>query len=41
MYKIGLVVGKSGYYSKASGKKWVTPQQNKQLPLPLKNNPKT
>ena len=34
---MGVVVGSSGYYSKASGKKWVTPQQT-QTPLPLKNN---
>ena len=24
--KMGLVVGNRGYYSKASGKKWVAPQ---------------
>ena len=33
MYKKGLVVGNGGYYSKASGKKWVTPHKNKQPPL--------
>ncbi len=27
--KKGLVVGSSGYYSKSSGKKWVTPHKNK------------
>ena len=40
MFKKGLVVGNGGYYSKASGKKWVTPQKQTSLPLPLKNNPK-
>lgn len=34
-YKKGVVVGSCGYYSKASGKKWVTPQ-TKQTPLTLK-----
>lgn len=29
--KIGLVVGKSGYYSKVSGKKWVTTKTNRPL----------
>jgi hypothetical protein len=38
--KIGLVVGNGGYYSKASGKKWVTPHKTNNQPLPLKNNPK-
>ena len=40
MYKKGLVVGNGGYYSKASGKKWVTPHKTNKQPLPLKNNPK-
>jgi MraZ protein len=39
-YKLGLVVGNGGYYSKASGKKWVTPHKTNKQPLPLKNNPK-
>jgi hypothetical protein len=34
--KIGLVVGNGGYYSKASGKKWVTPQKNKQTTTTIK-----
>lgn len=34
--KIGLVVGRSGYYSRVSGKKWVTTKTNK--PLSLKTN---
>lgn len=28
MMKIGLVVGRSGYYSKVSGNKWVTTKTN-------------
>ena len=36
--KMGVVVGNCGYYSKASGKKWVTLTKIKK-PLTLKNQP--
>lgn len=33
---MGLAVGSCGYYSKASGTQWVTPQRKTQTPL-IKN----
>lgn len=35
---MGVVVGNRGYYSKASGTRWVTHPLQKQTPLALKNN---
>jgi hypothetical protein len=37
MVKMGVVVGNCGYYSKASGKKWVTPPKQTNT-TELKNN---
>lgn len=36
LHRLGLVVGRSGLYSKASGKKWVTPPTKQTPPLKLK-----